>query len=197
MAGAFLSKGIIGVTIPAATAVVFLIIQKDISGIRRLLLSRRILLFLAPIFLWVGSVWWLERPGIFMEVIRQSLFRFFSHSADHAKPPHFYFFQTFIHLMPWTLLPLVLPWRRLQPSHLRKPLVHGSLSKFAAIWFAIIFVGLSLSSAKRALYLGPIYPPFSLMAALGWDLFRERFPKVKRKEVFALIAFFLVYKNTC
>ena len=143
MAGAFLSKGIIGVTIPAATAVVFLIIQKDLSGIRTLLLSRRILLFLVPIFSWVGIAWWLEGPGIFMEVIRQSLFRFFSHSADHAKPPHFYLYQTFIHLMPWTLLPLV----------------HGSLLKFAAIWFAIIFVGLSLLRKVSTLPRADI-PPF-------------------------------------
>ena len=77
MAGAFLSKGIIGVAIPIATAVVFLITRKDFKAIGKLLLSPGILLFMLPIFLWVGSVWWLEGPGIIKEVIRQSLTRFF------------------------------------------------------------------------------------------------------------------------
>ena len=79
MAGAFLSKGIIGVAVPMATALVFLITRKDLAAIRKLLLSPGILLFLLPIFLWVGSVWWLEGPGVFKEVIRESLRRFFSH----------------------------------------------------------------------------------------------------------------------
>ncbi len=96
MAGAFLSKGIIGVAIPAATAVVFLITRKDLTAIRKLILSPGILLFLLPIFLWVGSVWWLEGPGIFKEVIRQSLQRFLSPSADHAKPFYFYFIPAFL-----------------------------------------------------------------------------------------------------
>jgi hypothetical protein len=55
----------------------------------------------------------------------------------------------------------------------------------------IIFVGLSFASAKRTLYLGPVYPPFALLAALGWDRIREKFPKVKRGEVWGLILLLL------
>jgi 4-amino-4-deoxy-L-arabinose transferase-like glycosyltransferase len=67
---------------------------------------------------------------------------------------------------------------------------------FALAWSLIVFIGLSLSSAKRTLYLGPIYPPFALLAALGWDRIREKFPKVKRVEVYGLIVIFLVYMGT-
>jgi 4-amino-4-deoxy-L-arabinose transferase-like glycosyltransferase len=193
MAGAFLSKGMIGVAIPLGTAVVFLITQKDLAAIRKLFLNPGVLFFLLPILLWGGSVSWLDGVGIFEEVIRQSLFRFFSPSADHAKPFYFYFTHGFTPLMPWTLVPLILLWYRLKPVHSREPLPHGSLLRFALIWSLIVFVGLSLSSAKRALYLGPIFPPFALLSALGWDRIRERFPKVKRLEVYGLIVIFLVY----
>jgi len=193
MAGAFLSKGIIGVAIPAATAVVFLITQKDFVAIRKLLLGPGILFFLVPIFLWVGSVWWFEGPDIIKEVIRQSLWRFLSPSADHAKPFYYYFTRVFIAPMPWTLLFLVLLWYRWGPTHSREPLLHGSLLRFALVWSLIVFIGLSLSSAKRTLYLGPIYPPFALLATLGWDLIREKFPKVKRSEAYGLIVIFLLY----
>jgi hypothetical protein len=60
----------------------------------------------------------------------------------------------------------------------------------------IVFVGLSLASAKRTLYLGPIYPPFALLAALGWDRIREKFPRVKSRELHGLVVIFLIYIGT-
>ena len=196
MAGAFLSKGVIGVAIPAATVVAFLITRKDLTAIRKLLLNPGILLFLLPIFLWVGSVWWLEGLGIFNEVIRQSLSRFFSPSADHAKPIYYYFIPAFLAPMPWTLLLLFLLWDRLKPNYSREPQPHGSLLRFALVWSSAVFIGLSLASAKRPLYLGPIFPPFALLAALGWDRIREKFPGVKRRELYGLIVIFFIYIGT-
>jgi 4-amino-4-deoxy-L-arabinose transferase-like glycosyltransferase len=196
MAGAFLSKGIIGMALPIATAVVFLITRKDLKAIRKLLLSPGILLFLLPTLLWVGSVWWFEGPGIFNEVIRQSLQRFFSPSADHAKPFYYYFVPVFLAPMPWTLLLLVLLWYCWGPTHSKEPLPHGSLFRFALVWLLTGLIGLSLASAKRPLYLGPLYPSFALLAALGWDRIREKFPKIKRLEVYGLIVIFFIYVGT-
>jgi 4-amino-4-deoxy-L-arabinose transferase-like glycosyltransferase len=196
MAGAFLSKGVIGVAIPAATAVVFLITRKDFQAIRKLLLNPGILLFLLPIFIWVGSVWWFEGTGIVKEVIRQSLWRFLSPSADHAKPVYYYFIPVFLAPMPWTLLLIVLLWFRWGSTHSKEPLPHGSLLRFALVWFLTGFIGLSLASAKRPLYLGPVYPSFALLAALGWDRIREKFPKIKRLEVYGLIVIFFIYVGT-
>ena len=192
MAGAFLSKGIIGAAIPLGTAVVFLIIRKDIMAIRKLLLSPETLFFLLPVLLWIGSVWWFEGPDIIKEVIRQSLWRFLSPSADHAKPFYYYFTRVFLTPMPWTLLLLVLLWYRWGPTHSKEPLPHGTLLRFALVWSLIVFVGLSLASAKRTLYLGPIYPPFALLAAIGWDRIREKFPGLKRRELYGLLVMFLV-----
>jgi 4-amino-4-deoxy-L-arabinose transferase-like glycosyltransferase len=193
MAGAFLSKGIIGAAIPLGTVVVFLIIKKDLTAIIKLLLRPEFLLFLLPVLLWVVGVWRFEGPDIIKEVMRQSLWRFLSPSADHAKPFYYYFTRVFLAPMPWTLLFLVLLWYRWGPTQSREPLRHGSLFEFALAWSLIVFIGLSLSSAKRTLYLGPIYPPFALLAALGWDRLREKFPKVKRSEAYGLIVVFFVY----
>jgi 4-amino-4-deoxy-L-arabinose transferase-like glycosyltransferase len=193
MAGAFLSKGIIGAAIPLGTVVVFLIIKKDFIAMRKFLLRPEFLLFLLPVVLWGVSVWWFEGPEIIKEVIRQSLWRFLSPSADHAKPFYYYFTRVFLVPMPWTLLLLVLLWYRWGPTHLREPFSHGTLLGFALVWSLTVFVGLSLATAKRTLYLGPIYPPFALLAALGWDRIREKFPRVKRSEAYGLIVVFFVY----
>jgi hypothetical protein len=64
---------------------------------------------------------------------------------------------------------------------------------FALVWLLTGLVGLSLASAKRPLYLGPLYPSFALLAALGWDRLRETFPKVKRGELYGLVVIFLIY----
>jgi len=192
MAGAFLSKGIIGAAIPLGTVVVFLIIKKDLTAIIKLLLRPEFLLFLLPVLLWVVGVWRFEGLDIIKEVIRQSLWRFLSPSADHAKPFYYYFTRVFLTPMPWTLLLLVLLWYRWGPTHSKEPLPHGTLLRFALVWSLIVFVGLSLASAKRTLYLGPIYPPFALLAAIGWDRIREKFPGLKRRELYGLLVMFLV-----
>jgi 4-amino-4-deoxy-L-arabinose transferase-like glycosyltransferase len=193
MAGAFLSKGIVGVAIPAATVVVFLITKKDFRAIGRLFLSPWILFFFLPILLWVGGVWRLEGLGVFKEIIRQSLFRFLSPSADHAKPFYYYFTQALAAPMPWTILLLVLIWYRWRPAPSKKPLPYGSLLWFALVWLLTGLIGLSFASAKRPLYLGPLYPSFALLAALGWDRLREAFPKVKGREFYGLFVIFLIY----
>ena len=193
MAGAFLSKGIVGVAIPAATVAVFLITKKDFKAIGRLLLNPAILFFILPIFLWVVSVWRLEGLDIFKEIIRQSIWRFSSSSADHAKPFYYYFTQALTAPLPWTILLFVLIWYRWKPAPSRGALPYGSLLWFALVWLLTGLIGLSFASAKRPLYLGPLYPSFALLAALGWDHLREAFPKVKGREFQGLVAIFLIY----
>jgi 4-amino-4-deoxy-L-arabinose transferase-like glycosyltransferase len=193
MAGAFLSKGIVGVAIPAATVAVFLITKKDFKAIVKLFLNPALLFFILPIFLWVVSVWRIEGLDIFKEIIRQSIWRFSSSSADHAKPFYFYFIPALLAPMPWTILLLVLLWYRLKPAHSREPLPHGTLLWFALVWLLTGLIGLSFASAKRPLYLGPLYPSFALLAALGWDRLRETFPKVKNREFYGLVVIFLIY----
>jgi 4-amino-4-deoxy-L-arabinose transferase-like glycosyltransferase len=192
MAGAFLSKGIVGVAIPAATVAVFLITKKDFKAIGKLLLNPAILFFILPIFLWVVSVWRFEGLDIFKEIIRQSIWRF-SSSADHAKPFYYYFTQALTAPLPWTILLFVLIWYLWRPAPSREPLPYGSLLWFALVWLLTGLIGLSFASAKRPLYLGPLYPSFALLAALGWDCLREIFPKMKKWELFGLAIVFLIY----
>jgi 4-amino-4-deoxy-L-arabinose transferase-like glycosyltransferase len=193
MAGGFLSKGIIGAAIPLGTALVFLISKKELPAIRKLLVTPTLLCFVVPVLLWVGSVWWFEGPDIIKEVVRQSLWRFLSPSADHAKPFYYYFGTVLVAPLPWILLVLGLLWYRQGAPHLRKPGSGSSLLRFAVVWALTVFLGLSAASAKRALYLGPIYPPVALLAALGWHSIREKFPHVKQGEVYGLLVIFLVY----
>jgi 4-amino-4-deoxy-L-arabinose transferase-like glycosyltransferase len=195
MAGGFLSKGLIGMAVPAVTAAVFLLIRKDFLTLRKLMLSRGLLLFLLPILAWGGAVWKLEGPALLKEVIWQSLWRFSSSSADHASRWNFYYYigPAFINLLPWVFLPLIFLRRRRGSSPSTEGSSRDLLTTFAIVWFGVVFIGLSAASAKRTLYLAPLFPPFALLAALSWDRIREEFPNVKRREVHGLVALFVVY----
>jgi hypothetical protein len=130
---------------------------------------------------------------IFKEIIRQSLFRFLSPTADHAQPFYYYFVRALAAPLPWTILLFVLIWYRWRPAPSRNPFPHSSLLWFALVWLLTGLIGLSFASAKRPLYLGPLYPSFALLAALGWDRLREIFPKMKKCELFGLAIIFLIY----
>ncbi len=193
MAGGFLSKGLIGVAIPAGTALIFLIVRRDVAAIRRLYLGRGILLFLLPIALWMGGVWWLEGPDLIKEVVRQSLWRFLSSSADHSEPIYFYFIPVLLNTLPWTLLPLVWLWYRRGHPRPEKSSSPELISLFSLVWFLIVFVGLSMASAKRNLYSAPLYPPSALLAAFAWARLREKLPNIKRIETYGMIILFFAY----
>ena len=193
MAGGFLSKGLIGVAIPAATALVFLVVRRDLAGIRKLYLGRGIFLFLLPIGLWMAGVWWFEGLHSIKEVVRQSLWRFLSSSADHSEPFYFYFIPVLLDTLPWTPLPLVWLWYRRKNPRPEKASSVDLLALFALVWFLAVFVGLSIASAKRTLYIAPLYPPSALLAAFAWTRLCEKFPKVKRLETYGIITLFSVY----
>ncbi len=190
----FLSKGLLGIGIPAAAAAIYLTVRRDLSLIRALRPIRGALLFAIPIALWAGALWLRGELGLFEEVLRQSAWRFFSSSADHSEPFHYYLPHIFPNLLPWLVLPLALLWL-VSFSRRRRPLAAGerTLAILALIWFLTVFLGLSAASAKRPLYLGPVYPPFALLAALGWNRVREEFPRLGRIEVPALAVLFLFF----
>lgn len=194
MAGGFLAKGLIGILIPSATVLTFLLWRRDLAAVRKLRLVWGAAVFIAPLAFWVAGVYGLaDAPGgIVLEVITQSIWRFFSSSADHAAPFYFYFGPVLVNLLPWLLLPLVLLWIGRGSGGFAN-LFQRPLAQLSLAWFAVVFLGLSLASAKRVLYLGPLYPPFALLAALCWDRLAEAIPRLRRLVLPGLLAAAVVY----
>jgi hypothetical protein len=139
----------------------------------------------------MGGVWWIEGPDLIKEVVRQSLWRFLSSSADHSEPIYFYFIPLLLNTLPWTLLPLVWLWYRRRHPRPEKSSSPELLLLFALVWFLIVFVGLSMASAKRTLYAAPLYPPSALLAAFAWTRLCEKFPK--RIETYGMVLLFFAY----
>jgi hypothetical protein len=69
---------------------------------------------------------------------------------------------------PWTFfLPIIL-WRNFLSFPGEEKGGYLSNALLPKIWFVTVFIVLSIASAKRNVYLGPIYPSLALMAALWW-----------------------------
>lgn len=168
MAGGFLTKGLLGIGFPAVIVTIFIFCKKDFKLILALRPWWGILIFAFPILVWMFGLYQKEGTELLYEVFRQSIYRFTSSSADHAQPPFFYIPAIFYLVFPWTFfLPIIL-WRHYMPVSFKNEDFHLSNNLLPKIWFATVVIVLTIASAKRVVYLGPIYPSFALMAALWW-----------------------------
>jgi hypothetical protein len=170
MAGAFLTKGLIGAGLPAMIAGIFILMKKDFSFILKMRPWWGVFIFAAPVLGWFFLLYQAQGPELAHEVWRQSVSRFFSASADHANPPYYYLRPILYLALPWTFFLMVIFWQGIRRrSRFEKPEGKRPANMLLPqIWFMTVFIVLSAASAKRIVYLGPIYPSIALMTALWW-----------------------------
>jgi 4-amino-4-deoxy-L-arabinose transferase-like glycosyltransferase len=189
----FLSKGLLGAVIPAAVVAAFLVARLDLPALRGLRLHWGALLIALPILVWGGAAALRDGAGPLQEVFRQSVSRFLSSSADHAqRSPFYYLPHASLNLLPWTALLLVLFIPGGTPGW-RRRLLRSPLGALAAAWILVTLLGLSLASAKRVVYLAPLYPAFALLAALLWDQAVRTVPALRRLELPGSLATLLTF----
>lgn len=175
---AFLTKGLVGIALPIAVAGAFLPTLRRaprLPGLARLALHPALLALAAPIALWLAALGREADTPVLAEVVRQSLARALSPGAKHAAPAWYYLLRA-----PHALLPglLLLPFALrdgFAPARWRRVRL-GEIDRFGCIWFVAMFTLLSLASAKRSLYLGPVYPGLAIGVAVWWARAGEQGP---------------------
>jgi 4-amino-4-deoxy-L-arabinose transferase-like glycosyltransferase len=160
---AVLSKGMIGVVLPALTLIIYTLIHRDWEPLRKTLWPPAIALFLAIAAPWFVLVQ-LRNPEFFSFFFIGEHFQRFL-SPGHHRPGAWYYFIPVVlaGLMPWTslLLPaLPLAWRRPQES---KSGIH--VDRFLLLWAVVVVAFFSLSSSKLPGYVLPAFPALALLAA--------------------------------
>ena len=164
MALATLTKGPVGFLLPLMVSLVFLLIQKDWKGIRRMRLLPGLGLFLGTVLSWY-------LPALFeggQSFLHQTLFHhtidYYSRGWTHAKPIYFYVVNFPADFLPWSLfLPGAMVYGYCKRTERGREAV-----LFVFTWFVVIFLFLSFSVAKRDLYLLPLYPAASLIVSNLW-----------------------------
>jgi 4-amino-4-deoxy-L-arabinose transferase-like glycosyltransferase len=165
---AMLAKGLVGILIPAAVAVLFMLIYRD----ARLLLTSRpwwtvaaLAVLAAPWFVLVS----LRNPSFaHFFFIFEHFQRYLSTAGFDRYHPVWYFIPVLVAgMMPWTTL---LP--RTLAGAARAAVAGERATGLLLIWAAFVFVFFSLSHSKLLPYVLPAVPALSLL--IGRELARLR-----------------------
>ena len=160
MAGAALSKGLIGIVIPGSVLVLYSILCRDWAPWRRMQWLAGMAIFFALALPWhllaaSRNPEWAE-----FYLVHEHFTRFLT--AEHQRDEKWYYF---VHL----LILGFLPWSSWLPVTLRRGWsVAGArfqINRFLLIWAAFIFVFFSLSSSKLPAYILPMFPALVLLLA--------------------------------
>lgn len=157
MALAVLTKGPIGLILPAGAIGFYILISRKFSLIRELKPVQGMILFLLvalPWYLFVCT----RNPDFFSFFFINQNIRRYAASNEHNQPFYYFFLVILAGALPWTLL---------LPSALRKirnKQVPDELL-FMMIWFSLIFLFFLPSHSQLATYVLPCFPPLALLIA--------------------------------
>jgi 4-amino-4-deoxy-L-arabinose transferase-like glycosyltransferase len=164
LALATLSKGPLGLAVPAVVVVSFLVCRRDLKFLLKLPLFRGALIYLSAVGFWYGWAYaqggW---PFIQRQIINETLLTG-TGAGGHPQPFYYFVPVLFYHMLPWSFffpsiaLFLFRRRRHLSDDHLLFPL----------IWLVGGFVFFSLSIGKRGVYLLPLYPAAALLFGAWW-----------------------------
>lgn len=160
MAGAALSKGLIGVVIPGTVLLLYSIFCRDWAPWRRMQWLSGPAIFFALALPWhllaaSRNPEWAE-----FYLVHEHFTRFLT--TEHQRHEKWYFF---VHL----LILGFLPWTTWLPATIRQGWLEESarfkVNHFLLIWAAFIFVFFSASGSKLPAYILPVFPALVLLLA--------------------------------
>lgn len=157
---AMLSKGLIGVVIPAAVLAIYIVLQRDFARLRGLHWGMGLTVFLLIAAPWFVLVQLANPEFAKFFFVHEHFERYLTTVHRRAEPWWFFFPILALGILPWlTLVPQALAhaWRvQGQPSAFQP-------GRFLAIGLAFIFVFFSASSSKLPGYLLPMLPLLALL----------------------------------
>ncbi len=161
-----LIKGPVALLLPALILGTFLVVSRTpLRQLRRLRPGVGAMAAMALVVAWYGSQAVRAPDYLWTFLWQHNLGRFVGRAlAGHREPIWFFAWILPLTLLPWTVfLPGALrrAWRRARRG--------DALATFLLVWCAVPFVFFSLSEAKLATYLLPIFPALALLIATYLD----------------------------
>jgi 4-amino-4-deoxy-L-arabinose transferase-like glycosyltransferase len=161
MACAVLSKGLIGLVLPAAAVLAYAAWQRDAGLLRRLHAGPGLALLLAIAAPWFVAVSAANPEFARFFFVHEHFERFLTTQHQRAGPLWYFVPVLLAGSMPWALSMLGGLWqaaRGAEPSRF-KPL------RFLAAWCAVVLVFFSVSGSKLPPYILPVFPALALIVA--------------------------------
>ncbi len=170
MACAVLSKGIVGIVIPALALLVYVALERDPSPLKRLHWAPGLAAFAAIALPWFVLAQQRNPEFFHFFFIREHFERYLL--PDHHRPgPWWYFVPVLlVGLLPWTpSIPAALAraWRTAAPPGFK-------IDRFLVIWAGVVVVFFSASHSKLPGYVLPALPAILLLLARHYPALSER-----------------------
>ena len=158
---AVMTKGLVGIAIPLSALTAWLLLEKNFSFRTWSLLYLSPALCLIPASIWIWLLYnKLGWDAVYEVVWTNNFGRFTGGHNSHINPFYYYIINFSLQFLPWALfLPMAIV-HHLREIQERKKESHSLL--FLS-WLVIPFLLLSISAAKRGIYLLPLYPAAALL----------------------------------
>ncbi len=160
MAGAVLSKGLVGIVFPAVTIFFYCLTQRDWRRLLNFRWGWGLVLFFAITAPWFIAVSLQNSEFARFFFIHEHFERFLTTSHRRVGAWWYFIPILFLGVLPWAFLLLAAvqrAWRAEARLTSFRPL------RFALIWSLFIFIFFSASSSKLPAYLLPVFPPLALV----------------------------------
>jgi 4-amino-4-deoxy-L-arabinose transferase-like glycosyltransferase len=156
---AILSKGLIGLVLPAATVALYVLWQRDWHFLARLQILRGLLIILAITAPWFVAVSLAnpEFPQFFF--IHEHFERFLTKVHRRVGPPWYFVPILIVGMVPWLFsLPQAIATGFWRDTHSR-----FAPNRFLLCWIIVVFGFFSASSSKLPSYIVPILPAIAAL----------------------------------
>jgi 4-amino-4-deoxy-L-arabinose transferase-like glycosyltransferase len=165
IAGAVLTKGPVGLALPALVAAIWMAVTRRLDLLRSLNLGRGVLIIGA-----IGGGWYLAatliggNAFIHKQVLAENLYRLFARrgfNEGHAHP--FYYVEAALvaGFMPWSPVAAFAALR-----YWKQPYKIGPRLSYMLLWFLAVLAFFNLPQSKRGVYLLALYPALCTIVAV-------------------------------
>lgn len=173
MALATLTKGLIGVVLPAGVAFWWILLTRKWSVIRDALYLPGIILFFLLATPWFVLVSLENRDFFQFFFVQEHFLRYTTKIHERFEPWWWFIPILFVGLIPWAgFIPGAV--RKALPFSFSRQTHQDRGNLFLLLWFAVIFVFFSLSSSKLIPYIVPAIPPLAILAGIFLDDLMDR-----------------------
>jgi len=169
---AVLTKGPVGVALPAVIILIFLILRGQlIQTLKNMHLISGAIIFLAVALPWyVIEIWINGWEYIDAFFIKHNVTRFTGVVSGHKGPVYYFIPVILLAFFPWSaFLPQAI--YNYFPRLKQKGYIESkdSVILFSVIWFLVIFIFFSISRTKLPGYIAPLAPALAIMVGRLWD----------------------------
>jgi len=156
---AVLSKGLIGIVLPAGAVALYVLVERDWKVLARLHIVSGALLFAAIAAPWFVAVSIVNPEFFRFFFIHEHFERFLTHVHRRDEPAWYFIPVLLAGVLPWILSLFPALWRAWR----RSPDVTFQPKRFLLLWCVLVFVFFSASGSKLSSYILPIFPALALL----------------------------------